>query len=252
VSRGSCEDGSVRTFGVDLASRDSLTAGSVVEWDPEPSVVEVRLPLSDDAIVGLATGPKTVVTAIDAPFGWPRDFAAAVHGYDAGGPFQVDGSLWLRETDRRIVSTTGRRPLSVYSDRIAYPAVRAARLLTRLGGDVPAARDGRDNVIEVYPAAAMIAWGIAPGRYKRPDALKARVALLESFEALLPGLDVQGHHDVLVATDHAIDALVAALVGRAFSLGQVAAIPTSVREAASVEGWIWVPDRPLGALVAEG
>jgi len=137
--------------------------------------VEVLRPLSDDSIVRMAGDAAVAVTAIDAPLGWPAAFVRSVAAYGLGGPFPDPGEdLWLRATDRVVWAAVGRRPLSVSSDRIAYPAVRAARLLSRLGPDRPARRDGSDGIIEVYPAGALAAWGIDPGRYKRPDALDVR------------------------------------------------------------------------------
>ncbi len=189
------------------------------------------------------------VTAIDAPLGWPAGFVQSLAAYGAGGPFPDPGEdLWLRATDRVVWAAVGRRPLSVSSDRIAYPAVRAARLLSRLGPGRPACRDGSDGIIEVYPVGALAAWGIDPGRYKRPDALDVRRNLLTALMEALPELDLGGREGVLVATDHALDALVAALVARAHAIGQ--ARPPSGHEAdlAATEGWIWLPDRPIGLL----
>ncbi len=239
-----------RTFGVDLASQDALTAGCVIDWDDQPAVVELRRPLSDADILELTGDGLTSVTAIDAPFGWPRPFVAALRRYDAGQAFAAEGDLWQRATDLHVREVTDRRPLSVSSDRIAYPAARAARLLTEMGRGLPLRRDGSDGVIEVYPAGAMSAWGLEPGRYKRPDASEPRARLLQAILEGVPGLDVGGHREDLVASDHALDALVAALVARAFELAQVAPIPPRLRGVASVEGWIWLPSQPLRALRA--
>jgi predicted nuclease with RNAse H fold len=240
------------TFGVDLASKDGLTAGCLVSWEDRPVVVNVMRPLSDDSIVRWSRDPSVAATAIDAPFGWPSSFANAIATYDLGRPFPEPSGedLWLRVTDR-VVQKTFRRPLSVSSDKIAYPAVRAARLLSRLGPNPPARRDGLDGVIEVYPAAALAKWMIDPGRYKRPDGLEARRTLLAALVEKLPGLDVGGFGSTLVATDHAIDALVASLVARAYLLRQVQWPDEAQAEAAAVEGWIWLPDRPAHFLASE-
>ena len=102
---------------------------------------------------------------------------------------------------------------------------------------------------EVYPAAALAVWQIASGRYKRPDGVEARRALLRALVEALPGLDVGDHGPTLVATDHAIDALIAALVGRAHMLGQVRRPTDAQAKDAAVEGWIWLPDRPARFLL---
>jgi predicted nuclease with RNAse H fold len=240
----------VLTFGVDLASKDRLTAGCLVDWQASPVVVEVTRPLSDDAIARWARDPGVGVTAIDAPFGWPRAFVDALGVYSRGGVFPDNGGdLWLRTTDHVVWAEAGRRPLSVSSDRIAYPTARAARLLSRLGPGRPAHRDGSDGVIEVYPAAALASWGIDPGRYKQPDGLEVRRSLLSALVEALPGLDVGEHGAVLVATDHAIDALVAALVAGAHMLGQVRRPTEAQAIEAVIEGWIWLPDRPARHLL---
>jgi hypothetical protein len=229
----------VLTFDVDLASKDRLTAGCLVDWQDAPLVVEVLRPLPDDAIVRWARDPAVAATAIDAPFGWPSAFVDAVAEYGRGGPFpdnaddlwlRTADDLWLRTTDRVVWAAVGRRPLSVSSDRIAYPAARAARLLSRLGPGRPARQDGSDRVIEVYPAGALASWEIDPGRYKQPDGLEVRRSLVSALVEALPGLDVGEFGAVLVATDHAMDALIAALV----------------------EGWIWLPDRPIRHLLGAG
>jgi len=241
------------TFGVDLASKDQLTAGCLVEWQDGPLVVEVLRPLSDDAIVRWAHDPAVGTTAIDAPFGWPSAFVDAVAEYGRGGPFPDKGDdLWLRGTDRAVWAAVGRRPLSVSSDRIAYPAARAARLLSRLGPGRPARRDGSDQVIEVYPAGALASWGIDAGRYKQSDGLEVRRSLLSALVEALPGLDVGEHGAVLVATDHAIDALVSALMARAHMLGQVRGPTGAQATEAAIEGWIWLPDRPARHLLGAG
>ena len=238
------------TFGVDLASQDRLTAGCLVRWDEAPIVVEVIHPLADDDIVGWAHDPQVGVIAIDAPFGWPSAFSHAVGEYSLGRPFpETDGGLWLRVTDRVVKDAVHRRPLSVSSDRIAYAAVRAARLLSRLGPHGPARRDGSDGVIEVYPAAALAVWEIDAGRYKQPDGLEVRRSLLSTLVEAVPGLDVGDHGPNLAATDHAIDALIAALVARAYILGQVRQPTATQARDAAVEGWIWLPDRPARFLL---
>lgn len=240
----------VLTLGVDLASQDRRTAGCLVSWRDGPVVIDVMHPLSDDAIVRWARDDDVSVTAIDAPFGWPRAFADAVALYGLGHPFpEPSGDLWLRLTDRVVMKSIGRRPLSVSSDRIAYPAVRAARLLSRLGPGRPARRDGSDAVIEVYPAAALSEWEIEAGRYKQPEGVEARRLLLSALVQALPGLVLGEHAAALVATDHAIDALIAALVARAYGLGHVRRPMPAEEESAALEGWIWLPDRPARLMV---
>ena len=72
-----------RTFGVDLAAQREKTAGCVLAWDGTGVSVEfLGLGLDDPDIVRRAADAD--VTAIDAPFGWPRPFADALRAYAAG------------------------------------------------------------------------------------------------------------------------------------------------------------------------
>jgi hypothetical protein len=64
----------------------------------------------------------------------------------------------------------------------------------------------------------------------------------------VPELDLGGHGPILVATDHALDALVAALVARAHASGQTRPPNHDETALAVTEGWIWLPDRPIGEL----
>jgi len=193
------------------------------------------------------------VTGIDAPFGWPRRFAQTIAAYAAGAPWprQRPEGLWLCVTDQRAQQIAGgRASLSVSSDRIARPAERAARLLTLLGrSEVAAARDGSDGVIEVYPAGALRCWGIPTKGYKRPGGAVARDHIVIAIET---GLSLElsaAIRSTLVATDHALDALVAALVARGFQVERVIG-PSSDEEraAAAIEGWLFLPLGQLAEL----
>jgi hypothetical protein len=54
----------------------------------------------------------------------------------------------------------------------------------------------------------------------------------------------------MTASDHALDALICALVGRAIVAGCSAEVPPELRSAAEREGWIHVPTGELAALVS--
>jgi predicted nuclease with RNAse H fold len=237
----------MRTLGVDLASAATNTAACVLDWDrSRPRLLSmIGRDVDDTTIVELARGAN--VTGIDAPFGWPRPFVDAIAAYAAGTrwPRQKPEGLWLRRTDERAIAVAGgRAPLSVSSDRIARPAERAARLLTLLGSDDQAvARDGSDGVIEVYPAGALRCWGIRSDGYKRSDGAGAAARRL-IFDTILDELTIEtaaSDREALVATDHAIDALVASLVARAFEIGAIVRPRDEDRSIAAVEGWLFLP-----------
>lgn len=245
------------TLGVDLAAAAERTALCLVKWGDGPPNVErlVARDVSDDLVRAL--GRDADVVAIDAPFGWPIPFVDAVSAYGAGFPWpsvQPQG-LWLRRTDLLVQAMIGGRwPLSVSSDRIARPAERAARLLTLLGeDDRPAARDGSDGVIEVYPAGALRRWDIPAEGYKDPGAHSLRAEIRDALISA-SGLRLRDEEQAaLAATDHPLDALVASLVGRAFGIDGTNRPAGPDIATARREGWIHLPVIGLDQLaVTEG
>ncbi len=141
--------------------------------------------------------------------------------------------------------------MSVSVDKLGVLAIRGAGLLARLaeeGRAVP--RDGSGAVAEVYPVYALIMWGIAPeGTYKGKGegAEAARGRVLAALEAGL-GLDLSGEaRRRCVADDHALDALISAVVARAVALGLTEGPATGDERAlAPVEGWMHLPRRGVG------
>src|SRR5436190_15722858 len=68
---------------------------------------------------------------LDAPFGWPEGFVRAVNNWtsETWSP-ELRNRLQFRETDRHVNQQVKKWwPLSVSSDRIALPAMRAMALL---------------------------------------------------------------------------------------------------------------------------
>lgn len=242
----------MRTLGVDLASATTNTAACVLDWENGPPRLVTLLGRGVDDINIVELAKSADVTGIDAPFGWPRPFVDAIAAYTAGTPWphQKPEGLWLRRTDERaMVIAGGRAPLSVSSDRIARPAERAARLLTLLGSDERAvARDGSDGIIEVYPAGALRCWGIPSDGYKRPNGVAARERILDTIVDALPIVSSAADRSALIGTDHAIDALVASLVARAFALGGVVRPSQDEGPIAAVEGWLYLPCGELRSL----
>jgi predicted nuclease with RNAse H fold len=234
----------MRTLGIDLAAGEARTAACFIDWGDDVGVTRTpHLGLSDDRLLEeIAVADKV---AIDAPFGWPEGFVQAVSSYADGGPWPaVDRStLRYRETDRAIAGD-GRPPLSVSSDLIAVTAMRCALLLTRLAEHgVAVDRAGSGLVVEVYPAAALRVWGFKPGRYKETSGRQARVALVaELVERCRPWLEFTDDCVAMCeASDHALDAVVCALVARAKALGATRDIPEDLLTAARREGWIHIP-----------
>src|SRR3954451_4425371 len=161
----------VRTFGIDLASQPDNTAVCLVEWRPDQAAV-VELARGKDrygdrlhdkrlmhAMLGDLYGPAPAMTAIDAPLGWPTLFAHVISN-QADWPDGLEenpAELLLRATDLFVGQRTGKRPLSVTTERIAYAAFRANRLLGRLerATSLHIDRSGTAGVVcETYPDAA--------------------------------------------------------------------------------------------------
>lgn len=208
------------------------------------AVTQIACTASDESLLQLIA--QADKAGIDVPLGWPEEFAEALaaHRADLPWPELPRARLRYRATDRYIQQRTGRWPLSVASDRIAVPAMRAAALFSRLRDQgAPVSRDGSRRVIEVYPAAALAVWGFASVRYKRAAGAHVRLRLLISIEERTQDwLDIPPHaREMCRRSDDALDALVAALVARAAAVGLCEPIPPEHQKTAAREGWIAVP-----------
>ena len=152
----------VVTLGIDLSADVDGTAACSIRWHDAKAVVDVpgrRLGNAD--LRGLIAAADW--TGIDAPFSWPVPFRDALAAHGAGGGWEEDyrsPRFQYRATDL-FVTGIARRPLSVSTDRIGVTAMRCARLLEEVGRDRGKKLDltGQDQVVEVYPAAALSAWG---------------------------------------------------------------------------------------------
>jgi predicted nuclease with RNAse H fold len=246
------------TVGIDLAGYSSTTGVCRVTWGRK-AIVELLPGKNDEDL--LAAMKSVDKTGLDSPLGWPVDFTAlltAHRGHDelptrrqyaarSDGRPGLGNSFTHRLTDDVAWKLTGagkQRPLSVSADKLGVVAVRAAYLLERLAeGGEPVPRDGSGPVAEVYPASALIQWGLAPQEtYKGKHATVARAKILEGLEK---GLDLDLTDAVRTrchASDHDLDALIAAAVARAAACG-VTELPGSDEECmmAAVEGWIHLP-----------
>ena len=255
----------VRTLGIDLSASPKKTAACLIEWDGMVSVDTPLLGLEDADLLYLMGQADWV--GIDAPFGWPMDFLDAVLSWSESGawPDTERSHLRYRETDR-FVQRVARLPLSVSSDRIAVTAMRCASLLSALGEQRAGTagridRAGGDQVVEVYPGAALPLWSdeaadvrLDPQGYKGSGATKRREALVEVLLRAAPWLTLDEPTRALcVASDDALDALLSSLVARAAAL-RLTMKPQTMEQAgrSEVEGWIHVPELgSLGALPNE-
>lgn len=245
------------TLGIDLAAEPRDTGGCAIEWQDDGAAVRwVSTGLHDEDI--LVRAKEADLVGVDAPFGWPTRFVDAVTAHHAGHRWPVGAwdresrrRLRLRATDERVHGETGITPLSVSSDAIAIPATRCALLLDRMGVQDRALGA---RVREVYPAAALLQWGLRHRGYKGRDNARVLGSLLASLRGRAPWLTISASDARLCATcDDAFDALVASLVARAAFRG-LTLVPTAGELAvARVEGWIALPRRgSLEELPLEG
>jgi predicted nuclease with RNAse H fold len=105
-----------RTLGIDLAAQAKETAMCLLTWSEGRATIEtLAVGVDDTAIVELVHAEDPAKVAIDAPFGWPAPFVAAVSQHASGGAWDAPAfqPLRLRTTDLNVIAETGGQPLSV-------------------------------------------------------------------------------------------------------------------------------------------
>ena len=243
----------MRCIGIDLAVRPDRTGVAVIDWRPDGGgVATVRTGTDDAEILDLLTDDATDVVGLDVPLGWPDRFVDAVRAHADRRPLpdldwgDAYAELRLRVTDRWLRTRCGANPMSVSTNLIAAPALRAAWLLARAEQHgVVVDRSGRTGrVVEVYPGAALRVWGLPFSGYKSgPQAQRTqgriRAAVLDAM-----GLELVGD----VRNDHELDALLCAVIARLSRIRATRPVPEQHSEVAEREGWIHVPLGPLDEL----
>lgn len=267
---------SVRVIGIDCSTdqrKVGLAWGDYSTVGPERGAVTMvsaqrgRVPKTDDewddvvaTIADCARGREAVLLAMDAPLGWPESMGAALVGHTAGTPLSASADLMFqRQTDRK--DRLGKKPLEVGANLIARTAHSALRHLGQirqsLGSPVPLAWDWARvegaQVIEVYPAATLLAHGLSDEGYKGSKAkhrkgregLTADLATNDRLRGIAGDVRVQ-----MEETDHALDAVVCCLAAADFLRGD--AMPPEPKQApfAKKEGWIWVKPVPSRSVKA--
>ncbi len=244
------------TVGVDLSAEPEGTGLAVLEWRGSgASVTSLQVGRTDGPLIGAMLAADKA--GVDCPFGWPDEFVDMVvaHRQRQMMPPPSSGRPWrrglaLRETDRAVHERLGLTPLSVSADRIGHTAMRWAALAAGLDArGVDTSRDGSGLVAEVYPAAALKAWGLVFRGYKREQGWATRQSLVDALSAAAPWLELGVHEDLCRACDDALDAVLCALIARSVAVGgtQRPANPA----AALTEGWIHVPTGQLRDLVLD-
>ncbi|WP_051786738.1 MULTISPECIES: DUF429 domain-containing protein [Streptomyces] len=260
-------DGDMVTVGIDLAGYTSTTGACRVTWSDEPVVELLPARNDEDLLTAMRSADRT---GLDSPLGWPVAFAALLGAHQTGAALPVRSGYGAREdgrpglgnrfthrlTDDVAWKRTGagtQRPLSVSADKLGVVAMRAADLMERLADGGPALpRDGSGPVLEVYPAYALLQWGLLPaGTYKGKDGAPARAVIVKALEDGLGFALPEAVRGRCVRSDHDLDALVSAVVARAAALGLTDPPETDEeRAAAAIEGWMHLPRRgaPLAGL----
>lgn len=264
------------TPGIDLASQPRSTAICAIEWDTRGAYVRALwrgrtgdgiTPLHDKVLASAIRGdwggglPAFTKVAIDAPLGWPVDFVTGLAD-PSRWPVAIDcdrSRLERRATDRWVHKTTGKLPLSVSTDRIAYAAMRAAGLLSdysQLTGHA-VDRTGETGIIcEAYPDPAIRAFDLWPPTAGTRESYKGeaagvRASVLARLNELAPWLSMSPVQSAAcVDSDDCLDALICALVARATEVHQTHAVPLGSEVEAAAEGWIRLPTQhALSALI---
>jgi len=243
----------MKIVGVDYATQDAkvgLALGVVSEGDLE--IQDAKLcrrerPPASVIASWLGDRQSAALIAIDAPLGWPKPLAECLIKHNASAAIEATpDAMFRRETDLFIQRELKKTPLDVGADRIARTAHAALRLLDelrrKLGLPIPLAWKLADispiAVIEVYPAATLVAHGIRCTGYKKPGQAKQR---REIMDALRTKMTIQDCVPDLSASGHLVDAVVCVLAGADFIL-QRAMSPEDQR-LAEHEGWIWASRR---------
>ncbi len=243
-------------MGVDLSAEPAGTAVAVLDWDARgPVAASVVRGATDAQVLAALSGPDRA--AVDCPMGWPEPFVEFLMAHRAGhvvAPIGPSGLDWRRTLSRRATDFacfdgTGVTPLSVAADRIAAVAMRGAGLLGALAEQGrPVDRAGGGLLVETYPAAALVTWGLPYRRYKRAGNVAALGELVTELQDKLPGLRLGDAEALCRRSDDAFDAVVCALIARAAALGLAAAPPPGLAAVAAREGWIVLPTTGLDRL----
>jgi predicted nuclease with RNAse H fold len=203
-----------------------------------------------DWLVSHCSGSEVV--AVDAPFGWPELFVAALADYEVGAALERDRKRYrYRTTDVWITENLPKKllrnvrppiPLSVSTDKLGATAMVGTILLAALADEflISPHKGGKPrSVIEVYPAVSLWAWGLP---HRDLDA----AATLETLQAAFHLVISEADKHRLLGSRHCLDALVAALTAREYAGHNTFDPPEHIPDdTLKVEGWIRVPNRAI-------
>lgn len=239
---------SIQILGIDAAV-DPINTGLAVarrshgKWRIDSLATGQKQTGIAQQMADLLDASAPVLLAIDAPLGWPTEFATSISAHRAGEPLDHEPRLlFSRETDRVVNQHTGLTPLSVSADRIARTAVAALGIVDALRNALDRSMPllfgpsdcWRGGLIEVYPAATLKQRGLPSRGYKKPEARGLRNDIVKGVGR---ALNLNGHEAACLDSDHCLDAVLCVLTAIDFLDGTCLS-PTTPERAAR-EGWIW-------------
>ena len=151
-------------------------------------------------------------------------------------------ALFRRETDRLVHKQLRKLPPDVGADRVARTSRAALDLLRAVRAHaarpIPLAwqQGAESGVIEVFPAATLIAHGVSTTAYKT-NTPRGRQARAEVLARLANEMTMRPSRDVIVDDSNLFDAAVCALAGADFARGLC--VEPIDAEIARKEGFIW-------------
>lgn len=241
----------VTVIGIDFAAQPKGTGLALGRHTRRGlSISQVRMARGAEDLLETLAGWASkgqVLVAADAPLGWPRPLATRLAKHRAGQV--LDGEpkqLFRRLTDREIHRRIGKLPLEVGADRIARTAHAALRVLGQVAHTtsraLPVLWDHEvegAGLIEVYPAATLLAHGISPRGYKAATH-DGEVKRLELSQWLASQCLSCEKPEQMAVRDDLLDAALCVLAGHDFLRGRAMGPSQSQQEQAEFEGWIWV------------
>lgn len=239
-----------QSVGIDLSAEPKGTAIATLNWhDKHVEVIGLKQGADDGLVLHYLHHPDHTV-GVDCPLGWPAPFVRLISDH-ANGTLRLPEHRpqgWrrefvMRQTDLIVRDRTGIVPLTVAADRIGHTAIRLAAIMSEVGDHVDTARDGSGAIVEVYPAAALKAWGLPSRGYKGNANTATLNALVDLLLRIVPWLHLGPFERACRESDDAFDAIICALVARAARAGDTF-LPEDT-ELARQEGWIHLPRSPL-------
>lgn len=234
--------------GIDCATNGTRVGLALGYWDGNHlhlKAVEKGTKKLSQQVLSFLPKSGEILLAMDAPLGWPDQLGAILAKHQAGAPLDLEANhLFRRETDRFIKSHFNKQSLDVGADRIARTAHAALHLLQIIRNKTrnpfpfllqPNLGQGT-GVIEVYPAATLIAHQMPSSGYK--DKTAEHVAKRQQIIAHLKNhMTVQCDAEVMLDCADVLDAALCVLAGSDFLNGRC--YPPENLERAQKESWIW-------------